>query len=72
MISNDEIKDIVKIVKSLEDSRLLFVVSETIKNEAKKQKGEFLSILLGTLGAGLLRNMLNMLRTARLSYGSSP
>ena len=50
---------IVKLVKSLEDSGLLIkVVSETIKNEAKEQKGEFLGMLLGTLGANLLRNLL--------------
>ena len=52
IISNDEMKDIIKIVKSLEDSGLLFKgVSETIQNEAKEQKGGFLSILLGRLGA---------------------
>ena len=59
IISNDEIKDIVKIVKSLEDSGLLFQgVRETIQNEAKEQKGGFLSTLLGTLGARLLGNIL--------------
>ena len=48
-----------KIVKSLEDSGLLLNgVSETIQNEAKERKGGFLSILLGTLGASLLGNML--------------
>ena len=51
-------KDILKIVKSLEDSGLLLGVSETIKKEAKEQKGGFLSMLLGTLGASLLGNML--------------
>ena len=52
-------KDIVKIVKSLEDSGLLLEgVSETIQNEAKEQKGGFLSMLLGTLGASLLGNIL--------------
>ena len=52
-------KDIVKIVKSLEDSGLLFQgVRETIQNEAKEQKGGFLSTLLGTLGARLLGNIL--------------
>ena len=57
--SNDEMEDILKIVKSLEDSGLLFEgVSETIKNEAKEQKGGFLSMLLGKLGASLLGNML--------------
>ena len=59
IISNDEMDDILKVVKSLQDSRLLLEgVSETIKNEAKEQKGIVLSMLLGTLGASLLRNML--------------
>ena len=48
-------KDIIKIVKSLEDSGLLLKgVSETVQNKAREQKGGFLSMLLGTLGAGLL------------------
>ena len=52
-------KDIIEIVKSLEDSGLLFKgVSETIQNEAKEQKGGFLSMLLGTLDASLLGNVL--------------
>ena len=52
-------KDIIKIVKSLEDSGLLLEgVSETIQNEAKEQKGGFLSMLLGRLGASLLGNIL--------------
>ena len=52
-------KDILDIFKSLEDSGLLLKgVSETIKNGAKEQKGGFLSMLLGTLGASLLGNML--------------
>ena len=52
-------EDILKKVKSLEDSGLLLEgVSETIKNGAKEQKGGFLSMLLGTLGASLLGNML--------------
>ena len=59
IISNDEMKDVLKIVKSLEDSGLLLEgVSETFKNEAKEQKGGLLSMLLGTLGASLLGNML--------------
>ena len=52
-------KDIIEIVKSLEDSGLLLKgVSETIQNEDKEQKGGFLSMLLGTLGASLLGNIL--------------
>ena len=52
-------EDIMKIVKFLENSVLLLKgVSETIQNEVKEQKGGFLSMLLGTLGASLLRNML--------------
>ena len=48
--SNEEMEDIIKIVKSLEESGLLIKgISETIKNEAKEQKGGFLSMLLGTL-----------------------
>ena len=59
IMSNDEMKDILNTVKSLEDSGLLLKgVHETIKNEAKEQKGGFLSMLLSTLGATLLGNML--------------
>ena len=59
IISNDDINDIIKIIKSLEDSGLLLkVVTETVQNEVKEQKGGFLSALLGTLGAGLLGDLL--------------
>ena len=59
IISNDEINDIIKIVKSLEDSGLLLKgVTEAVQNEVKEQKGGFLSMLLGTLGASLLGNLL--------------
>ena len=55
IISNEEINDIMKIVESLEESYLLIkAVSETIKIEAKEQKGRFLSMLLGTLADSLL------------------
>ena len=60
IISNDEMDDILKIVKSLEDSGLLLIgVSETIQHEAKEQRGGFLSMLLGTLGASLLGDILS-------------
>ena len=59
IISNDEMKDIIRIVKSFKDSGLLLKgVSETIQNDAKEQKEGFLSMLLGTLGASLLGNVL--------------
>ena len=59
IISNNEIEDIIKIVKSLEDSSLLLEgVTKTVQNEVKEQKGGFLSTLLGTLGASLLGNIL--------------
>ena len=59
IISNDEMEDIIKMVKSLGDSGFLLKgVSEAIQNEAKEQKGGFLSMLLGTLVASLLGNIL--------------
>ena len=59
IISNDEIHDIIEIVKSLEDFGLLLKgVTETVQNEVKEQKGGFLSMLLGILGASLLGNLL--------------
>ena len=71
VISYNEIKDIMKIVISLEDSGLLLKwVSETIQNEAKEQKRGFISILLGTLGASLLGNMLAGKGITRAGYGS--
>ena len=52
--------DILKIVKSHEDSNVLLKgVSETIQHEAKEQKGGFLSMLLGTLGASFLNDVLS-------------
>ena len=60
IISNDEINDILKIVKSLEDSGVLSKgVSETIQQEAKEQRGGDLSMLLSTLGASLLGDVLS-------------
>ena len=59
IISNDEMNNILEMVKSLEDSGVLLKgVSETIQNEAKEQRGGFLSMLLGTLGASLLGDLL--------------
>ena len=59
IVSNGEMEDIMKIVKSLEESGLLIKdVSKTIENEAKEQKGRFLGMLLCTLGGSLLGNLL--------------
>ena len=59
IISNEEMNDIMKIVKSLEESGLLVKgIRETIKNETKEQKGGFLGMFLGTLSASLLGNLL--------------
>ena len=61
IISDNEMKDIIKIFKSLEDHGLLLKgVSKTIQNEAKKKekKGGFPGMLLGTSDASLLRNKL--------------
>ena len=82
IISNDEVNDTFKIVKSLENSGLLLKgVSETIQHKAKEQRVGFLSMLLGTLGDSLLGDILSkglsgkgVLRagegTIRAGYGS--
>ena len=71
IILNEETSDIKKIVKSFEESRLLIKgVSETIKNEAKEEKGGFLSMLLGALGASLLGNLLTVKGTIRAGEGT--
>ena len=55
IISNYEMENIIKIIKSLKDPGLLLkVVSEAIQNEAKEQKEWFLSILLDKLGTSFL------------------
>ena len=68
-ISNEEISDIMKIIQALETSNILLKgVTKTIKNETKEQKGGFFSMLLGTLGASLLGNILT--RKGILTAGS--
>ena len=70
IISNEEMNDIIKIVQTLEDSNILLKgVIKTIKNETKEQKGGFLSMLLGTLGASLLGNLLSGKGTVRAEEG---
>ena len=70
IISNEEINDIMKIVQALDDSNILLKgVTKTIKNETKEQKGGFLSMLLGTLGASLLGRLLSGKGTLRAGKG---
>ena len=59
IISNDDMQDLLKIVKSLEDSGIVLDgITETVKNEVKEQKVGFLSMILGSLGASLLGDLL--------------
>ena len=72
IISNEEINDIIKIVQALEDSNILLKgVTEPVKNETKEQKGGFLSMLLGTLGASLLGNLLTGKGFVRAGSGNN-
>ena len=72
IISNEEINNIMKIVKSLQEYGLLIkCVSETIKSQAKEQKEGFLRMLLGTLGASLLGNLLKGKGTIRTGGGTA-
>ena len=59
VIEEEDMNDIIKIIEALENSGILLKgVSKTIENETKEQRGGFLSMLLGTLGASLLVNLL--------------
>ena len=63
--------DIMKIVQALEDSDILLKgVTKTIKNETKEQKGGYLTMLLGTLGASLLGNFLARKGIVRVDSGN--
>ena len=66
-----EMNDKMKIVQALEDSKILLKrAAKTIKNETKEQKERFLRMLLGALGASLLRNLLSGKGIVRTSYGN--
>ena len=63
--------DIMKIIQAFENSNILLKgVTKTIKIETKEQKGEFLSMLLGTLGASLLGNLLTGKGIVRAGSGN--
>ena len=66
IISNDDMQDLLKIIKSLEDSCILLNgITETVKNEVKEQKGGFLAMPLGILGASLLCDLLTKKLSSR-------
>ena len=70
IISNEEMKDVMRILKSIEESGLLIKgISEAIKNKAKEQEGRFLTILLATLAASILGNALKRPGVIRASEG---
>ena len=59
IIEQEDMKDIMKIIKALETSGILLTgVSKTTENGTKEQRGGFLSMLLGTLGASLFGNLI--------------
>ena len=59
IIEQEDMNDIMKIIEALENSGILLKgVSGTIENETKEQRRRFLGMLLGTLGASLLGNLL--------------
>ena len=71
IISNEELEDIMKLVKSFEESGLLIKeISEATKNEVKEQKGGFLSMLLGTLVSIMLGNALTGRGVIRAGEGT--
>ena len=70
-ISNKKMNDIMKIVQALEYSNILLQgVTKTIKNETKEQKERFLGMLLGTLGASLVENLLTGKGIVTAAYGN--
>ena len=71
IIEQEDMNDIIKIIQALENSGILLKgVSKTIDNETKEQRGGFLSMLLGTLGASLLGNLLSGKGIVRAGEGS--
>ena len=72
IIEEEDMQDIIKIIKELENSDILLKgVSKTIENEIKEQRGGFLSMLLGTLGASLLGNLLTGKGIMRAGEGNA-
>ena len=75
IIEQEHMNDIIKIIEALENSGILLKgVTKTMENETKEQRGGFLSMLLGNLGASLLGNLLtggkDMMRAGKGSVAS--
>ena len=71
IIEQEDMNDIMKIIEALEISGILLKgVTKTIENETKEQRGGFLSMLLGTLGASLLGNLLTGIGMITAGKGS--
>ena len=70
VIEQEDMNDIIKIIEALENSGILLKgVTKTIENETKEQRGGFFGMLLGTLGASLLGNLLSGKGLARAGEG---
>ena len=70
VIEQEDMNDIIKIIEALENSGILLKgVTKTIENKTKEQRGRFLSMLLGTLGASLLGNLFSGKGSARAGEG---
>ena len=71
IISTGDVNDIIEIIELLEEHNFLINgISETVKNEVNEQKGGFLSLLLRTLGASILGNLLSGKGIYRTGYGN--
>ena len=70
IISNNDTSDLIKTVTALEEHDILLKgITKTIENETKERKGCFLSMLLGTLSASLLGNLLTGKGMYRIGQG---
>ena len=70
IIEQEDMNDIIKIIEALDNSGILLKgVTKTIENETKEQRGGCLSMLLGTLGASLLGNLLTGKGMMRVGEG---
>ena len=71
VISNEKMNDVIKTVTSPRESSILIKSVGVTKNEAKKQKGGLLKMLLGTFGARLLGNLLTVKETTKAGEGTT-